>query len=306
MDYDAIAAHFLIPSDPTPPPPVLPQSAARRLRDAVEAVATIGWWSREAASASINLGHGFFDGYVWGRAASLGDDVSPAVVIAAFGVFEPTMLTAVYQRGRSVSSAESILSARAIGAGDGLRAACLAAAVDISVIEIFGERLMKALADLDCLGRTLFSALRALPCPSGAYGQAWRAAELVREHRGDGHLAALAAAGLEIVEANVLTECWLGYTIGEYSSSRGYSPDRLAGTANRLRDRGWLDADGSLTSAGAAAREEIETATDQSQTSLIAALGDDLEGIIAAGNLLTAAVLIAHAAPADPRKRAAG
>lgn len=306
MDYDAIAAYFLTPSEATPPAPALPQSAARRLRDAVEAIATIGWWSREAASASIDLGHGFFDGYVWGRAAALGSDVSPAVVTAAFGVFEPTMLTAVYEQGRSVSSAERILNARAIGAGDGLRAVCRAAAVEISVIEIFGAQLITALAELDALGRTLFSALRSLPCPSDPYGQAWRAAELVREHRGDGHLAALATAGLEIVEANVLTECWLGYSVGEYSSSRGFSPDHVAHAADRLRNRGWLATDDTLTFAGTEVREAIETATDQSQAALIAALGDDLEGIIAAGDSLTTAVLTAHAAPADPRKRAAG
>lgn len=306
MDYNAIATYFLIPSDATPQAPALPQSHARRLRDAVEAVATIGWWSREAAAASTNLGHGFFDGYVWGRAASLGSDVSPAVVAAAFGVFEPTMLTAAYQQGRSVSSADRMLTARATGAADGLRAACLASAVDTSVIQLFGERLIAAVAELDSLGRTLFSALRALPCPSDPYGQAWRAAELVREHRGDGHLAALATAELDIVEANVLTECWLGYTIGDYSSSRGFSPDRVAHAADRLRGRGWLANNDTLTSAGAAAREAIETATDQSQAALIAALGDDLEGTIAAANLLSAAVLAAHAAPADPRKRAAG
>jgi hypothetical protein len=306
MNYDDIAAYFLIPSDATPPAPALGQSKARRLRDSIEAVATIGWWSREAATASTDLGHGFFDGYVWGRAAALGPDVSPSVVVAAFGVFEPSMLAATYLHGRSISSAESILTARATGAASGLQAACSAHNVEVAQVEIFGSRLMAALAGLDGLGRILFSALRALPCPEDPFGRAWRAAELVREHRGDGHVAALATSGLDVIEANVLTECRLGYTVGEYSSSRGFSAEHLANAASRLRDRGWLDANNALTTAGTAARDAIETATDRSQDALITALGDDVEGMIAAGNVLSAAVLSAHAAPADPRKRAAG
>ena len=306
MTYDDIAAFYLTPAQTPPPAPSVPQSDARRLRDAIEPIATIGWWSRAAATASTDLGHDFFDGYVWGRAAPLGADVSPAVVASAFGVFEPTMLAATYQQGRSVSTAESILAARDSGAALGLRSACATSDVDVAVVETFAEQLLAALENLDGLGRPLFNALRALPTPADPPGRAWRAAELVREHRGDGHIAALATAGLDIVEANVLTECWLGYAIGEYSSSRGFSPERLAAGANQLRDRGWLADDDTLSQAGTAARETIEVATDESQRALLAALGTNLNAAIAAANIIGAAVLAAHAAPADPRKRAAG
>lgn len=304
MDYDAIAAHFLIPGADPPPAPALPHSDARRLRDALEPIATIGWWSREASSAVTALGHDFFDGYVWGRAASLGIDVDPSIVVAAFGVFEPSMIAAVYAHGRSVSTRDAVLTARADGAAKGLAAATVG--VPESIVARVGGNLLDAVRWLDGAGRPLFSALRSLPTPVSAYGRAWRAAELVREHRGDGHVAAFVAAGLAAVEINVLTEVWLGFDVGEYSSTRAFSPDRITAAADRLGALGLLDESRQLTDVGRALRDQIEAATDISQSALVAALGDDLAETIAGAERIGAAVLAARAAPADPRKRAAG
>ncbi len=57
-----------------------------------------------------------------------------------------------------------------------------------------GRPAARALDAVDGMGRPLFSALRGLPVPDSPHGRLWRAAELVREHRGDGHLAAVVAA----------------------------------------------------------------------------------------------------------------
>jgi hypothetical protein len=214
------------------------------------------------------------------------------------------MLAATLERGRSISPHASILSSRAEGASAGL--AAVAAGVDAELVEAFAGRILSACESVDGLARPLFSGLRALPVPDDSYGRAWRAAELVREHRGDGHLAALAAAGLDMVEANVLTEVWLGYPPGEYTGTRGFAPDRWRAAVDALRGRGWLDTDDALTAVGRAARDEVEAMTDRSQRALVAALGDELGAVIDGGRALTAAVLRAHAAPSDPRKRAAG
>ncbi len=299
VTYDDIAAVFLVPPAVLPPTPVVPATPARRLRDACEAIATQGWWSRPAAAAVTALGLGFFDGYVWGRAAALGTP-EPAVVAAAFGVFEPGLIGAVYRQGAAVATREAVLTARSDGAS-----AALAAVVDEDEAATLADPLLGAIDGLDGLGRPLFSALRALPRPANAAGRLWRAAELVREHRGDGHLAALAVDGIDAVEANVLTECWLGYAVGEYSASRGFAPEVLAATVRRLEARGWM-ADGTLTAAGRAAREGIESATDRSVGALVAALGEDLERIVAGLDAVGTRLLAAHGAPADPRKRAAG
>lgn len=304
MDYDDIAAHYLVPPTDPIPAPELPISAARRLRDAIEPIATIGWWSRSASDEATAIGLDFFGGYVWGRAAAMGADVSPAVVVSAFGVFDSSLLTAVLTAAKATASSEDVLAHREAGAAAGLAAA--ASDIDAAVIESLGGRLSEALSDLDGAGRPLFSALRALPSPSDVYGRLWRAAEMVREHRGDGHLAACIAAGLDAVEMNILTELWLDYPLGEYSASRGFSPELIAEAAERLQSRGWMGENGALTADGKGVRESIEEATDRSQQALVDELGDDLEDLVALADTVGAAVLEANAAPADPRKRAAG
>jgi hypothetical protein len=304
MEYDDLADYFLTPQATPVRAPAVPATAARQLRDALEPVATIGWWSRQASDSARGLGLDFFSAYVWGRAAALGSDVAPAVVVSTFGVFEPGMIEGVLTAARATASHHAILEARQAGGAGGLAAAT--GAIDVSTVEILGRRLLAALAGLDGAARPLFSGLRALPVPSDPHGRLWRAAELVREHRGDGHLAACLGAGLDAAEMNVLTELWLDYPLGEYSATRGFPTERLTEATRALQRRGWLDAEHSLTTAGRASRESIEETTDASQAGLIAALDDDLDAVISSATTVGAAVLEAHAAPADARKRAAG
>ncbi len=304
MDYQTIADYFLVPKGNEVAVEAPIATPARRLRDALEAIATIGWWSRAASEESVRLGHGFFDGYVWGRAASLGADVVPSVVVSAFGVFSADLLISTYTHGRSVCSADVILAARSAGASRGLREA--ASDVPVDTIATCADQLLAVVSSLEPGPRHLFGALQAQPVPQDPYGRLWRAAELVREHRGDSHLAACVAAGLDMAEMNVLTEVWLGYGVGEYSSTRGFNPDQLAAACVRLRNRGWLDSANGLTDTGRVARENIEAATDQAQQPLIEGLNTNIASIINAANDITTAILAKHAAPADPRKRAAG
>ena len=107
---------------------------------------------------------------------------------------------------------------------------------------------------------------------------------------------------------NVLTEVWLGYPVGEYSSTRGFSGDDLKAAVATLRSRGWLDDSSALTTKGRTAREVIESMTDQSQDELVRLLGtpEDVERIIHDAEQVTRAILDHRAAPADPRKRYAG
>jgi hypothetical protein len=304
VEYDTIATYFLTPTATPAPAPQVPNTVARRVRDAIEPIATIGWWSRSASESATEVGLDFFSAYVWGRAASLGPDVSPAVVESCFGVFESGMIERVLTAAQATVSQEVVLAARQRGATAGLAAST--GSIDPSVIATLGSRLLVALQEVEGTGRPLFSALRALPVPHDPHGALWRGAELLREHRGDGHLAAGIAVGLNASEMNVLTELWLGYGFGEYSGTRGFSTDRLAETAAGLHERGWLTGERSLTADGRQAREAIELATDASQQALMDALGDDAEWVITSATTISSAVLASHAAPADARKRAAG
>jgi hypothetical protein len=306
VDYDAIAAHFLTPSaePPPPPPPSVPTSKARILRDAIEPIATIGWWARAASEEWSTLGLGFFDGYVWGRAAALGGDVATSVVVSAFGAFSPALLGPVYAQGRAAASREAVLAARERGAIRGLQAA-LGDSLQADVA-LVGDRLMGVLGSTEPGPRHLFGGLQSVSLSADPRARTWRGSELYREHRGDSHLAACVGAGLDMAEMNVLTEVWLGYPVGEYSGSRGFSPEELQSAASRLQGRGWFSASNELTEKGRVAREAIEATTDSAQQRVVDALAPGWDDLIDAANRIGHAILAAQAAPADPRKRAAG
>jgi len=299
VTYDDIASIFLGPLAEPIPEPIVAATPARRLRDALEPIATQGWWSRPAGERLNALGIDFFPGYVWGRAAALGEPTA-AVVAAIFGVFEPTMIGAVHEAGVAAVPRADILAARADGAAESLEA--VASADECAAI---ADPLLAVLDGLDGLGRPLFSALRALERPDSAAGRSWRAAELVREHRGDGHLAVLVAAGLGAAEANVLTELWLGFGLGEYSGTRGFDPDALAGAAAGLERRGWLSGD-RLTDTGREARVAIEASTDAGEQRLVDTCGPSLDDLITGAAAISARLIAARSFPADPRKRAGG
>ena len=299
MTYADIAAIFLAPLAEPIGEPDVGATPARRLRDAIEPIATQGWWSRAAGERLDALGVDFFPGYVWGRAAALGTPTS-AVVAATFGVFDCDLIASVYEAGSALVGRDEILAARA----DGGSASVGSVATDAECSAV-ADPLLAALGSLDALGRPLFAGVRSLPLPPSPAGRLWRAAELVREHRGDGHLAVLASVGIAAAEANVLTELWLGFELGEYSGTRGFGQEAVAGAATRLRARGWM-AQAALTDEGRTARAAIEASTDAGQAPLLAACGSELEPIIASAGRISARLIESRSAPTDPRKRAAG
>jgi hypothetical protein len=301
-EYEAIAAHMCQTDNGEVADPIVAASAARLLRDAVEPIATICWWSREANDAAVDLGLSFFERYVRGRAAPLGTS-NASVVVSCFGTFEPTLLQSVLAGRNALVSDEQILQARENGAVAALR--LVTDGIDMSAADWACARLHEAMAGVEVTGRPLFAALRSLAFPTDPFGKLWRAAELYREHRGDGHLAASISAGLDPVEMNVLTELWLGYPLGEYSGSRGFAPDLIEAAAESLRGRGWMDGN-SLTEGGRLAREGIEGTTDDTQNSIIDGLGGDVSEVTTALAVIGRVVVDSGAAPSDPRKRAAG
>lgn len=299
MDYEAVAALYLTPDLAHHDRPEVSTSPARRLRDALEPIATQGWWAREVHEHPGAHGLGFFENYVWGRAASLGEPAA-GVVVAAFGMFEPEFLSAVYEGGRAKVSRADVLTARESGATSAL--ATVLAAEEVAEL---ADALLHAVEPLPVTARPLFAGLRSLPFPEDPYGRLWRGAELVREHRGDGHLAACITVALGPVESNLMTELWTGYAAGEYTGTRGFDEQRIAAALHGLEARGWV-ADGRLTRSGRASRLAVEDATDRAQDPLIARLGDRVEDVIVHAERLSAQLISAAGAPTDPRKRAAG
>jgi len=299
VTYDDIAAHYFSGAGALVPAPEVPDSPARRLRDALEPIATQGWWSRSVANNMSALNLDFFGAYVWGRAASLGTP-SASTVVSAFGVFEPTFLSNIYLATRDQVSREAILNARADGASQAMSLVC-----SLEEASAIVSPLRRSMDSIDGCARPLFSGLRELDMPATPQGQLWRLAEMFREHRGDGHLGACIAHGFTAIEVNVITELWLGYALGEYSATRGYPKEEIQETMSSLKERGITDGKG-LTEFGYNVRSQIEHDTDRTQDEIIASLGTSIEGIINTANVISARVINYPSFPSDARKRAAG
>lgn len=300
MDYDEVVGAFFQPSPAgVVPRPVIEASAARQLRDAIEPIAMHSVWSRRTNERLAGLGLDFLSGYVWGRAAALGEP-DPGVVVSSFAVFEPGMLTATYEQGRSACGREEMLAVRLEATVESLTE--VLADCDVEAV---ADRLVTALAAAQPAGRPLFAGLAGQPWPDEPVGRLWRACELLREHRGDGHVAACIAAGLDPITMNVLTELWVGMPLGTYSATRGWTPEQIAATADRLRAGGLLDGD-QLSPSGLATRDAIEATTDAMERSIVDAIGDDLDDVVDQLDEWSGRCVEAAAFPPDAFKRAAG
>ena len=300
MDYDAVVEAFFRPSPPgVVPAPVAAASPARRLRDAIEPLAMHSVWSRRTNERLHDLGLDFLGGYVWGRAAALGEP-DAGVVVSSFAVFEPGMLTATYDQARATCPRDVLLATRTEATIESLHATL--GGTDVAPI---ADRLAAAVSAADAAGRPLFAGLARQTWPDDPVGRLWRACELAREHRGDSHVAACIADGWGPIAMNVLTELWVGMPLGSYSATRGWSAEQIAETTAALRAAGLLDGD-LLSDAGRARRDALEATTDAMEHSIIDALGTDADAVTAQLDEWSQRCVSAGSFPPDAFKRAAG
>ncbi len=303
MHYDdAIATFFANPTpEGTVPVPTTRGSVARRLRDAIEPIAMHPVWSRATNEALAAHGLDFFSGYAWGRAAALGEP-APAVVVSSFAVFEPSMIAGVYEAGRAACDRDQLLATRFE-----VTTASLTKVLDGTDLDVAGAaaRLRDTVLGLDQAGRPLYAGLAEIPMSDDPVEILWRSAEMIREHRGDSHIAACVAAGLDPIAMSILTELWVGFGLGEYSGTRGWEPEAIAACADRLRADGLLEGD-RLSAAGQAMRDDIEDATDRAQAQLVGHLGDDVDSLLADLERWSQRCVEADAFPPNAYKRAAG
>jgi hypothetical protein len=214
--------------------------------------------------------------YFASRSAPMGP-VPAEVVTATFYVFHPEMVARAIPDAWSLSSPEKALAARRAVAGSALRR-LLGDAVDSETVVEAGALARQATAGCNLEGRTLHAAHASLPWPEEPHLALWHAATLLREHRFDGHVVALAAEELDGCAANITLGASDAATGTFYSEQlhgfRGWSEDDWAGAAARLRERGWLDADGRLTELGDSGRRRVEERTDRLASGPAEALGE--------------------------------
>jgi hypothetical protein len=235
-------------------------STARAMWTMFEPVHDVTYFAPEALRAFTEAGlRGFWRGYFAGRAAPLGGGARAAVVTASFYNFAPAFVARAIPGVWDLITPQEAIAVREAGAAASLRRllgdreAEAAKAADL---------LWRAAQDLDFAGRVLSAANSELPASGDPLTRLWQATTLLREHRGDGHFAALAAAGIDGCEAVVL-RCAKDMSRDLMQPVRGWTDEQWGDAAARLTERGWVGEDARLTAAGRAVHEAVEAATDQ-------------------------------------------
>ena len=233
--------------------------------------------------------------YFTSRGSALGQ-APGELVAAAFGVFNIDVVVASVSFGWTITDAATIAEERLLGATEQLERILGVAPVGI---ERANELLARALEPLQPWGRALFAGTLAQPLPGTPMGDLFRLGDRLREFRGDSHIAAWVAAGLDATEIGLLTEPYWGVPSRTYIRTRAWSDAQLDAGEERLGAAGLL-ADGTLTDDGRALREAIERATDAQMGPAIAALGDDVDELIGLLNPWAQAVMRAAGYPPSP------
>jgi len=202
---------------------------------------------------------GYWRGYFAGRAAPLGAVDAPPVIAAFFG-FAPSMVHRAVPDVWSRATPEKALEARLSGARAAL--ARIFDGVDSGIVDTAADLLAEVASHADTGGRVLAAANAAVGVPDDGLGRLWQAATLLREHRGDGHVAALVVHGLDGCEA----QAWrsgLDLKRDRLQPARGWTDEEWAAAIERLAARGWLTPEGGSTTTGVDALGQIEAMTDR-------------------------------------------
>jgi hypothetical protein len=214
-------------------------------------------------------------GYFASRAAAMGA-VPAGVVQATFFNFDPALVQRSMSGVWDIAAPEQVLSAR-LRAVDAMVRRLVPDAVDSPAVAEAATIARRA-AEVACEhpeGRPLFAGHAQLAWPEAPHLVLWHAQTLLREFRGDGHIAALTVEGLNGCEALVTHGAAGDVPAAVLQSTRQRTDDDWQAAHHSLRSRGWLDADGALTGLGRERRDWIETRTDELSAVPYAAVGAD-------------------------------
>ena len=247
---------------------------ARRLWRALEPYHAVVYFAPEPQAACTELGtRGYWMSYFALRAAPLGA-APPELITALFYGFAPRLVARAVPDTWQVAAPERFLATRL-------------EAVDTALHRLLGADVLRspAVAEAAALareaalaaptaGRPLGAANAALPWPEPPHLVLWHAQTVLRELRGDGHVAALLTAGLDPVESLALFAADIAMDFDWMRTRRGWTEDEWVAGVARLAERGLLGGDGALTAAGRALRTAVEERTDALADPAVAALGD--------------------------------
>jgi hypothetical protein len=228
-----------------------------------EPICLVNFFSDEPNEEMAAIGLvNYWDGYFAGRSAPLGR-VPADVVHALFYNFAEGEAARHLPHVWDRVTPEEALAARERGCVAALRR-ILGELVDSDGLARAADLLTQAAVSAPSEGRPMYAALRALPVPGEHVARLWRAADMLREHRGDGHIAACMAEGIGGTESHVLSALDMGiYPAESFGRIHHLPAARLAAVMDGLRARDLIDASGHFTEAGRACKERIEAVTDR-------------------------------------------
>ncbi|MDF3146313.1 MULTISPECIES: hypothetical protein [unclassified Streptomyces] len=234
------------------------------------------------------------------RAAALGP-VGAGAVTATFYNYKHELVARHVPAVWALASPEDVLAARARAVDSLLRRLLGEEAVASAEMAQAARLALRATEACSRSARPLYSAHADLAVPEEPHLAYFHATTLLREHRGDGHLAVLMSAGLDGLEAVVThTATGKGMTPKWVFSSRGWTQEDWDAASDRLRERGLLDDSGELTPKGVALREEIESETDRLDRAPYEHLGaEGVARLTELGAGFARAAVAAGAFPAD-------
>lgn len=258
--------------DPSPTP-------ARRLWAALEPIHATVYFAPEPAEAARRVGlRGWWMGYFAGRLAPLGP-IRPEPAAAMMFGFAPTMVARALPDAWSFAGPGDVLATRVEAVTAALRRT-LPPGTDAAVDELV-ERLAPAAGSCRPDGRPLAAGWAAVPAPDDRLARLWLLTTVLREHRGDGHVAAAVASGLGGLDTTLTLIATGAVTRALMQPARGWTDDDWDGSRRRLEDRGLIDRAGRLTEAGAGLRQGLEETTDRLAAAAVEALGQPgLERVI--------------------------
>lgn len=224
---------------------------------AVETIHVPVYFAPTTKSAYEAIGlKGYWMGYTASRSAALGTPAAP-VVTALFHGFSPAIIERALPSAWERATPEQILAVRYE-----LARSTVGPAVDDADASAVARELTLLTRGLDFAGKTLAAAHVSTPAPTDPIGQLWHAATVIREYRGDCHIAILTAAGLDGVTSNALAAA-AGYVTSDQRQLRGWTEQQWQIALGELATRGWVDQAGAITATGKAARDQIEDTTDR-------------------------------------------
>lgn len=236
-------------------------SVARRMFELIEPIGVIPYSANEPNEAMFALGFtNYWDTYFAGRAAPLGL-VAAEVVDALFYNFAPGEVARHIPKVWRTTTPELAIAARELGCVQALRR-ILGEHVDSPAFALAAELLTKAATSASVEGRPMYAALRALPVPDDVVARLFQAASTLREHRGDGHIAALMAEGVGRLEAHVLLALAMDMRAEKFGRIHHLPAAQIDTVKSGMCDRGLIGDDGWLSEQGRAVKQRVESLTD--------------------------------------------